>query len=78
MWFTFGYGFAFGEDSNDKDEGGGVMGTDRFFAGEKEILKHGDHRGWFFQWTFCATAATIVSGALAERVKLGGFLVRGK
>jgi ammonium transporter, Amt family len=30
---------------------------------------------WFFQMVFCATAASIVSGTMAERVKLWPFLV---
>jgi len=30
---------------------------------------------FFFQLMFCATTASIVSGALAERIKLNGFLV---
>ncbi len=30
---------------------------------------------WFFQMTFVATTASIVSGALAERVKLWSFLI---
>ena len=30
---------------------------------------------WFFQMVFVATAASIVSGTLAERIKLGKFLI---
>ncbi|MCG6121711.1 MAG: ammonium transporter [Microvirga sp.] len=30
---------------------------------------------WFFQMVFCATTASIVSGTIAERMKLGPFLV---
>jgi Amt family ammonium transporter len=30
---------------------------------------------WFFQLVFCGTAATIISGALAERTKFMGYLI---
>ena len=36
---------------------------------------HAAMSGWFFQMVFLASSASIVSGTLAERVKLGSFFV---
>merc|ERR1719261_2325814 len=66
-WYVVGFGFAFGTSA------GQFIGTDAFagagFAGTTKM------RAWFFQGAFCATAGTIVSGAMAERTKLQGFTI---
>ena len=37
-------------------------------------LGENDIAGWFFQYTFAACAATIVSGAVAERTQFGSYI----
>merc|ERR1719284_1197036 len=44
-------------------------------AEEKWPIQVYDESFWFFQWTFAATAATIDSGAIAERVNYLSYVV---
>lgn len=82
-WFLFGFGIAFGEDNWDAENGGGFMGTNHFWITDAKLTVRDEsgkitdvlHDDFFFQFTFCATAATIVSGALAERAKLEGYAI---
>lgn len=51
---------------------GGFFGGDQFFLiGANSTI----FRDWMFQVVFAATAATIVSGAMAERTKFSSYLI---
>ena len=66
VFWTVGYGLMFGTNST------GWFGTSQFMlnqAGES------DYTMLLFQSMFAATAATIVSGAIAERTKFTSYIV---
>ena len=69
-YWAVGFGIMFGASST------GWFGTSGFFlsdfqpGGDPWVLAL-----WMFQVVFCATAATIVSGAMAERTKFSGYLI---
>ena len=63
VWWLFGWGIAYGQDLN------GFIGTSDFFPDQGL-----DYELFFFQGTFAATAATLDSGAVVERMPLIVYL----
>lgn len=66
VYFIVGYALMFGVDS------GGFMGVDGFLM--SGYNKPDDYAFFIFQAVFAGTAATIVSGAVAERMTFSGYI----
>ncbi len=66
VFWALGYGLMFG------DSLGGVVGLSGFIP---EDMSNSETLGLVFQLMFAATAATIVSGAVAERMRFFSYLV---
>jgi len=67
LFWAIGYGLMFGRSL------AGWFGIDHFFldaAAQPELVAF-----FVFQAMFCGTATTIVSGAVAERLKFGAYIV---
>ena len=67
IFWTFGYGLMYGESAM------GWFGTSQFlFDGGTNTQMWAF---FLFQLTFCGTATTIISGAVAERMYFSGYLL---
>jgi len=69
LFFLVGYGLMFGNDV------GGFIGNDKFII---SIIGSSDTSlfvSYLFQAVFAATAATVVSGAVSERIKFKNYLI---
>jgi len=70
MFWLFGYNLAYGIPE------GGFIGSFTPWSDASAIeTGYADGSDWYFQMVFCATTVSIVSGTLAERIKLWPFFL---
>jgi len=70
MFWLVGYNLAYGIP-----EGGYIGKFMPWSDGSKIGTGYADGSDWYFQMVFCATTCSIVSGTLAERIKLWPFFL---
>ncbi len=67
LFAIFGFALMFGASYN------GIIGTEGFFL--SGVDSSWDYAFFFFEAMFCGTATTIVSGAVAERMRFSGYAI---
>ncbi len=70
MFWLVGYNLAYGIP-----EGGYIGSFTPWSDGSAVDTGYSDGSDWFFQMVFCATTMSIVSGTLAERIKIWPFFL---
>ena len=70
IFFLFGYNLAYGIS-----EGGYIGSFSMWSAGSEIATGYSDSSDWFFQTMFVCATVSIVSGAVAERIKIWPFFV---
>ncbi len=69
VYWLVGFAFMFGSSA------GGIIGHTGFIPGAGKNISFNMTTFLFFQAMFCSTSATIVSGAVAERMKYSSYII---
>lgn len=75
MFWLCGYNIGYPGDAAALNGWIGITNASPWFPSEDLAVGYAASSDWFFQMVFVATAASIVSGTVAERVNIWSFLI---